>query len=98
MKWYSALAAAFVGAYVFYGVAGCDVFLAKPANAQVSVEKKNYFNSFGEVFRNGHSRYNADQIRLGDMDGDGDLDIVLTESGTGIVSVLENRIPQKNKK
>jgi len=66
--------------------------------------KKNYFTNWGFLreLNLQHGSYSGGgyddlEIRLGDMDCDGDLDIVVGSRATGL-RIYENRIPQKNKK
>jgi len=60
--------------------------------------EKPYFDDFGVVAKPDtiYRQINID-IRTLDMDGDGDLDIILADKPSGIVEILENRIPQKKK-
>jgi len=57
-----------------------------------------HFTDFGMIsgFNDLYPDSNV-EIELGDMDGDGDLDIVLANKSDGIVQIIENKMPQKNK-
>lgn len=56
------------------------------------------FDSLGTIFRfDEGSYYGPVAVGLSDMDGDGDIDVVLVDKNHGVtkVRILENRLPQK---
>jgi len=57
--------------------------------------KKDKYSFSGFKHYNFHLSGFTHPIQLGDMDGDGDLDIIIIDS-KGVI-ILENKIPQKNK-
>ena len=91
MKLYTKLLALSVlGASMFYS--GCD----EKTGSEV---EKNYFTDFGQISKmKSQSSDNHVDVEFGDVDGDGDLDVILANKSDNTVRILENRIPQKNKK
>ncbi len=57
------------------------------------------FRSFGEIYnsRDGGRSLSSCFVTTADLDGDGDQDIIVGRP-YGKVSILENKMPQKNKK
>ena len=71
---------------------GCN---SNSPNQQPIPQSKNYFDSFGEFNALSHGRYGyTNSVVVGDMDGDGDLDIIISESAGDTIIIYENRIPQ----
>jgi len=79
------------------GISSCDNQNAKKST-KPSMSEITYFENFGEIseFYSSHTESYLD-IELGDMDGDGDLDIILANKDSDTIQILENRIPQKSK-
>jgi len=78
-------------------IAGCVVedTLGNPSEKNVKLSEREYFDSWGAV---GNLRGGVDsrtELRIADLDADGDLDIIASDS-TGNIGIYENRIPQKN--
>ncbi|MBS3135989.1 hypothetical protein J4401_03440 [Candidatus Woesearchaeota archaeon] len=74
---------------------GCEKGMSPAQAPEAEIEKKlnRYsFDDFSMLYVRPDGR-NAD-MKLGDLDGDGDLDIAIIDD-TGTLKIYENRIPQK---
>ncbi len=69
------------------------------AGEQEKKVNKYEFNSFGEIPTDYNLKIN--QMRVADIDGDGDLDIIIGGKTYNLANseiiIIENKMPQKNK-
>lgn len=81
----------------------CTPKSRKTLNAQERIAEKAKrmdslysFNSFGTIFhQHNPAAYNVSTVAIGDVDGDGDNDIVVGNQ-QGAIYILENKISQKD--
>lgn len=92
--------------YSLLGLGSLGLLGCQPSSEKESEEPQKklqeygnfYFEDFGIIakFFDRHSGYDL-KMELGDIDGDGDLDIVLANKADGFLIIYENRVPQKSK-
>ena len=74
-------------------VSGCGVN-ENSSNGGKSKNGNYEFSNFGKFET--ESNFSESRMELGDMDGDGDLDVVIFDTKSDKVFIYENKIPQKN--
>lgn len=86
-----------LAAIALMGAAGCKKNPVDDFSSKEEGFSSEYFANKGKVGAVPIQRYDSGKgIALGDMDGDGDLDIIIA-SDTGNIYMIENNLPQKNK-
>ena len=84
----------YIGLATIVLLSGCDNRNSKPKH-QAGAEYS--FSNFGKVDAVPSNQVsNWHQLRFADLDGDGDLDMILSSLRDGIF-IYENRIPQKKR-